>query len=115
MAVSSTGGCVCLLKSNFLKNYFLKFYVFIYLLLENMINKKYFSVNKKYFSFKEKFSLVLRKVFFFYFERKILFESYEKFKNIILFADYIKFDPHIFYYYIYFVLNIYFSISFLKI
>jgi len=32
-----------------------------------------------------------------------------------LFADYIKFDPQTFYCYIYFVLNIYFSISSLKI
>jgi hypothetical protein len=45
------------------------------------------------------------------------FKSYEKFKNIILFTVYIKFDPQTFnyYIYIYFVLNIYFSISFLKI
>jgi len=27
------------------------------------------------------------------FVHKIFFKSYEKFKNIILFADYIKFDP----------------------
>jgi len=49
------------------------------------------------------------------FRRKILFESCEKFKNIILFANYIKFDHQIFDCYIYFVLNIYFSISSLKI
>jgi len=39
----------------------------------------------------------------------------EKFKNVILFADYIKFDLQIFDCYIYIVLNIYFSISSLKI
>ena len=50
-------------------------------------------VNGKHFSVKEKFSLVFRKVFFFYFGRKTLFRSYEKFKNIMLFADYIKFGP----------------------
>jgi hypothetical protein len=43
---------------------------------------------------------------------------FEKFKNIILFVDYIKFDLKLLidiYIYIYFVLNIYFSISSLKI
>jgi hypothetical protein len=30
------------------------------------------------------------------FRRKILSRSYEKFRNVILFADYIKFDPQIF-------------------
>jgi hypothetical protein len=49
------------------------------------------------------------------FERKTLSESCEKFKNVILFADYIKFGPQTFDFYIYFVLNIYFSISSLKI
>jgi hypothetical protein len=68
-------------------------------------------VNGKYFSVKEKFGLVFRKVFSFYFEQKTLSESYEKFKNIILFADYIKFGPQTFDCYKYFVLNICFSIS----
>jgi hypothetical protein len=48
-------------------------------------------------------------------EKKTLSGSCEKFRNIILFADYIKFDPQIFDCYIYFVFNIYFSISSLKI
>jgi len=48
------------------------------------------------------------------FGRKTLFGSYEKFRNVILFADYIKFGPQTFDCYIYFVLNIYFSISSLK-
>jgi len=72
-------------------------------------------VNEKYFPVKKKFSLVSRKVFFFYFGQKTLFESCEKFKNIILFTDYIKFDPQTFDCYIYFVLNIYFSIPSFKI
>jgi len=79
---------------------FFKFY-YVYLLLEKLINKKYFSVNEKYFPVKEKFSLVSRKVFFFYFERKTLFESCKKFRNVILFADYIKFNPQTFDCYIY--------------
>jgi hypothetical protein len=61
----------------------------ICLLLEKLINKKHFSVNKKYFPVKEKFGLIFRKVFSFYFERKTLSGSCEKFKNIILFANYI--------------------------
>ena len=66
----------------------------IYLLLKKLINEKYFSV-------KEKFDLVFRKVFFFYFGRKTLSESSEKFRNVILFTDYIKFGPQTFNYYIY--------------
>jgi uncharacterized protein YlzI (FlbEa/FlbD family) len=53
-------------------------------------------VNGKHLPVKEKFSLVFRKVFSFYFGRKTLSGSCEKFKNIILFADYIKFDPQTF-------------------
>ena len=93
---------------------FFKFYC-ICLLLEKLINRKYFPVNEKYFSVKEKFDLVFRKIFFFYFERKTLSGSYEKFRNVILFADYIKFGSQTFDCYIYFVLNICFSISFLII
>jgi len=44
----------------------------------------------------EKFGLVFSKVFSFYSERKTLFESCEKFRNVILFADYIKFGPQTF-------------------
>jgi hypothetical protein len=57
----------------------------------------------KYFSVKGKFSLVSKKVFSFYFGRKILFRSCEKIKNIILFIDYIKFDPQTFDSYMYFL------------
>ena len=54
------------------------------------------------------------------FGRKTIFESYEKFRNVILFTDYIKFDPQTFdcyiyiYIYIYIVLNIYFQFHLLK-
>ena len=72
-------------------------------------------VNGKHFSVKEKFGLVSRKVFSFYFGRKTLSGSCEKFKNVILFVDYIKFGPQTFDCYIYFVLNICFSISSLRI
>ena len=41
-------------------------------------------------------------------QRKTLFRSCEKFRNVILFADYIKFGPQTFDCYIYFVLNIFF-------
>jgi len=67
-------------------------------------------VNEKLFPVKEKFGLVFRKVFFFfYFGRKTLSGSCEKFRNIILFADYIKFCPQTFDCYIYFVSNIFFQ------
>ena len=84
---------------------------FVCLLLEKLVNEKYFPVNEKYFLVKEKFGLVFRKVFSFYFGRKILSGSYENFRNVILFANYIKFGPQTFDCYIYFVLNICFSIS----
>ena len=64
---------------------------------------------------KGKFDLVFRKIFSFYFGRKTLSGSCEKFRNVILFVDYIKFGPQTFDCYIYFILNIYFSISSLRI
>jgi hypothetical protein len=72
-------------------------------------------VNGKHFPVKRKFGLVSRKVFSFYFGRKTLSGSYEKFRNVILFADYIKFGPQTFDCYIYFILNICFLISSLRI
>jgi hypothetical protein len=66
-------------------------------------------VNEKNFPVKEKFNLVFRKVFYFYFGRKTLSRSCEKFRNVILFADYIKFGPQTFDCYIYFILNIFFQ------
>jgi len=59
--------------------------------------------------------LILEKLVNRKFRWKTLSGSCEKFRNVILFADYIKFDPQTFDSYIYFVLNIYFSISSLKI
>ena len=53
-------------------------------------------VNEKHFPVKKKFGLVFRKVFFFYFGWKTLFKSCEKFRNVMLFTDYIKFDPQTF-------------------
>jgi len=86
-------------------------------LLKKLVNEKHFPVNGKHFPVKEKSGLVFRKVFSFYFGRKTLFGSCEKFRNVILFANYIKFGPQIFYcyIYIYIVLNIYFSISSLRV
>jgi hypothetical protein len=72
-------------------------------------------INRKHFPVKEKFSLVSEKYFPEKFGRKTLSGICEKFKNIILFAYFIKFGPQTFDCYIYFVLNIYFSISSLKI
>jgi hypothetical protein len=72
-------------------------------------------VNEKHLPVKGKFSLIIGKCFPGKIGRKTLSRSCEKFRNVILFADYIKFGLQTFDCYIYFVLNIYFSISSLKI
>ena len=56
----------------------------------------------KIFFIKKKFYLIFKKLYIFFF-LKTLSGSCEKFKNIILFDDYIKFDIQIFVYYVYFV------------
>ena len=82
----------------------------VYLSLKKLVNEKHFLVNGKHFPVKEKFGLVSRKVFSFYFGRKTLSGSCEKFRNVILFIDYIKFDPQTFdcYIYIFFFFLIFF-------
>jgi len=67
------------------------------------------------FQSKENLAWFLGKCFPEKFGQKTISRSCEKFRNVILFADYIKFGPQTFDCYIYFVLNIYFSISSLKI
>jgi len=74
------------------------------LLLEKLINEKYFLV-------KEKFGLVSRKMFSLYFGCKTLFRNCEKIRNIILFADYNKFHPQTFDCYI-FCFESFFSLQF---
>ena len=83
-------------------------YFYIYLLLEKLVNEKHFSVE-------EKFGLVFRNVFFFYFGRKTLFSSYEKFKNVMLFVDYVKFDLQTFDCYIFYFKSFSSSISSFRI
>jgi len=68
---------------------------------------------KNIFQLKNFFVWFSGKCFFFYFRRKTLSESCEKFINIILFAYYIKFNPQTFDY-IYIFLNYFFSIHPLK-
>jgi hypothetical protein len=92
---------------HFSENYFSNFPVFVY-------HYKSWSIENTFQS-KKNLAWFPGKCFPGQFEQKILFESCEKFKNVILFADYIKFGPQTFDCYIYFVLNIYFSISSLKI
>jgi len=58
-------------------------------------------VNGKHFPVKENFGLVSRKMFSFYFGRKTLSGSCKKFRNVILFADYIKFGSQTFDCYMY--------------
>jgi hypothetical protein len=67
-----------------------KFYV---CLLLKKVDGKYFLVNRKHLLVKGKFSLIFKKVFFFYFGQKTLSKNCEQIRNIILFIDYIKFNP----------------------
>jgi hypothetical protein len=99
-------GYVCFLKSGFRE---ITFQTFLYLFTIKKVGQR------KILSGQRKFWLGFQKVFSFYFGRKTLSGSCEKFRNIILFADYIKFGPQTFDCYIYFVLNIYFSILSLRI
>jgi hypothetical protein len=80
---------------------------FVYLSLKKLVNEKYFLV-------KEKFGLVSRKMFSFYFEQKTLSRNCEKFENIMLFVDYIKFDPQTFDYYIFYFESFFFQFHPLK-
>jgi len=79
---------------------------------EKLISLRWFVIRKvgqrkilfgqwKIFFDQKKIDLVSRKVFSFYFGRKILSGNCEKYKNVILFADYIKFDSQTFDCYIY--------------
>jgi len=67
-------------------------------------------VNRKHFSVKGKFDLVFEKIFSFYFGRKTLFRSCDKIKNIMLYADYIKFDIQTFDCYIFILFEIIYEI-----
>jgi hypothetical protein len=80
-------GCLFARKVVFWKPLSKLFYVC--LSLEKLINEKHFQV-------KGKFGLISRKVFSFYFGWKTLSKSCEKFRNIVLFADYIIFGPQTF-------------------
>ena len=92
--------CVFVFRKMIFRKLIFKF-LCVCFLLEKLVNKKYFPVNEKYFLVKEKFGLVSRKVFFFYFGGKTLSENCEKFRNVILFTDYIKFGLQTFDCYIY--------------
>jgi hypothetical protein len=57
-------------------------------------------MNEKHFLVKINLAWFSKK-YFFYFERKTLFKNCKEFKNILLLADYNKFDLQIFNCYIY--------------
>jgi hypothetical protein len=80
------------MKSGFLK---ITFKTFLYLFVIRKIG------GRKTLSSQKKFGLVSRKVFFFYFGWKILSRGYQKFRNVILFADYNKFGSQTFNCYIF--------------
>jgi hypothetical protein len=64
-------------------------------------------INEKHFLVKEKFGLFFKKVFFF--SEKHFQEVVKKIKNIILFADYIKFGPQTFDCYIFCFESLFFN------
>jgi len=92
---------VCLFSGNWLSKHFC-----ICLSLRKLVNEKYFPV-------KEKLGLIFKKVFSFYWGRKTLSRSCEKIRNIILFANYVKFSSQTFDCYI-FCLNFFFHFHPLK-
>jgi len=109
-----TLGGVCFLESGFRETTFQTFLCLF--AIRKVGQQKTLCGQWKTLSSQRKFWLGSRKVFSFYFGRKTLSGSCEKFRNVILFADYIKFGLETFDCYIYFVLNInLFSISSLRI
>ena len=96
-------GFVCLVKRDFLK---IIFQTLLYLFVNRKIDQW------KIFFSQKKLTWFLKKCFFFW--RKTLFRSYEKFRNIILFVDYNKFSPQTFDCYI-FCFESFFLISPLRI
>ena len=103
-------GSVCFPESDFRETTFLRLFA-----IRKVGQRKTLSRQRKTLSSQRKIWLGFQESVFFYFGRKTLSGSCEKFRNVILFADYIKFGLQTFDCYIYFVLNIYFSISSLKI
>jgi len=95
-------GCVCFPESGFQKTTFQTFPC-LFAIRKGGQRKTLSSQRKIWLGFQESV--------FLYFRRKTLSGSCEKIKNIILFANYIKFGPQTFDCYIYFILNICFSIS----
>ena len=98
--------CVCFPKSGLRE---ITFQTFLYLFAIRKVGqwKTLFSKRKIWFGFQE--SVFLKNLGGKHFLEVV------KNLEMSLFADYIKFDPQTFDCYIYFVLNIYFSISSLKI
>jgi len=97
-------GCVCFPESGFQETTFQTFPC-LFAIRKGGQRKTLSSQRKIWLGFQESV--------FLYFGRKTLSGSCEKIRNVILFANYIKFGPQTFdcYIYIYFVLNICFSIS----
>jgi hypothetical protein len=93
-------GLFCLTESGFLKT---TFQTFLCLFIIRKVGQR------KTLSSQRKIWLGFQKSVFPLFWRKTLSGSCEKFRNVILFADYIKFGSQTFDCYIYFVLNIFFQ------
>ena len=93
-------GLFCLTESGFLKT---TFQTFLCLFFFRKVGQR------KTLSSQRKIWLGFQKSVFPLFWRKTLSGSCEKFRNVILFVDYIKFGSQTFDCYIYFVLNIFFQ------
>jgi hypothetical protein len=85
-------GCVCFLKTGFQE---IIFQIFMCLFVIRKVGRR------KTLSGQRKIWLGFQESIFLLFWRKTLSENYEKFRNVILFVDYIKFGPQTFDCYIY--------------
>jgi hypothetical protein len=76
-----------------------------------VIKKKWSTEN----TFLSKYNMVWFPEKCFFFWKKTLYRNCEKFRNVVLFADYIKFGPQTFDCYIYIYIEFFFSISSIRI
>ena len=94
----------------FSRNHFPNFHIFV--CHQKSWSTETLSGQRKTLSSQRKIWLGFQERFSFYFGRKTLSRSCEKFRNIILFVDYIKFDPQTFDCYIYIYIFFFFEYLF---
>jgi hypothetical protein len=96
-------GSVCFPESDFRETTFLRLFA-----IGKVGQRKTLSRQRKTLSSQRKIWLGFQESVFFYFGRKTLFGSCEKFRNVILFVNYIKFGSQTFDCYIYIYIYILF-------